>query len=95
MISKEEVERIARLSRIKLEGSEIETFQKDFSNILDYISLLKKAKVPKEEKIETGKENVLREDDAFPEKEERVEKIISLAPEKEGRQIKVKAIFHE
>jgi aspartyl-tRNA(Asn)/glutamyl-tRNA(Gln) amidotransferase subunit C len=94
MISREEVEHIAKLSRIKLNQEEIEKFQKDFSNILNYVSLLKKAKTPKTEtKLAEG--NVMREDEAFPEKEEVIEKMLNSAPNKEGRQIKVKAILHE
>ncbi len=93
MISKEEVEHIAKLSRIRLSENEIEKFQKDFSNILDYISLLKKVKTPKiETKLAEG--NVMREDEAVPEKEEVIERMLNLAPNKEGRQIKVKAILH-
>ena len=93
MISKEEVEHIAKLSRIKLSQEEVEKFQKDFSNILDYVSLLKKAKIPKTE-TKLAKGNVMREDEAVSEKEEVVEKMLNSAPSKEGRQIKVKAILH-
>lgn len=96
MISKEEVEHIARLSRIRLEEDEIEKFQKDFSNILDYFSLLKKAKVPKSRsELLTIKEDGMREDVVISEEAERVDKMISLAPGKEGRSIKVKAVLHE
>lgn len=95
MISKEEVEHIARLSRIRLKENEIEKFQKDFSNILDYVSLMKTAKIPKSKKTPAEGNNVLREDAVLQEKEERVEKLIGLAPNKEQRQIKVKAILHE
>ena len=48
MISKEEVEHIAKLARLELTGKEVEKMQKDLSAILDYFDLLKKA--PKLEK---------------------------------------------
>ena len=48
MISKEEVEHIAKLARLELTEKEIEKMQKDLSAILDYFDLLKNA--PKPEK---------------------------------------------
>jgi aspartyl/glutamyl-tRNA(Asn/Gln) amidotransferase C subunit len=41
MISKEEVEHIAKLARLELTGKETEKMQKDLSAILDYFILLK------------------------------------------------------
>ena len=46
MISKEEVEHIAKLARLELAPVEIEKMQKDLSAILDYFNLLKKAPKP-------------------------------------------------
>lgn len=40
MLSKEEVIKIAKLANIKLSESEIEKFQKQLSNILDYVKKL-------------------------------------------------------
>lgn len=37
MISKEEIEKFAELSRIELREGEVEALQKDISNILDYV----------------------------------------------------------
>jgi len=45
MISKREVQNIADLSRIKISEKEMEKFQKEFSDILDYFDFLKKAKI--------------------------------------------------
>ncbi|MDP2910040.1 MAG: hypothetical protein Q8N69_03150 [bacterium] len=44
-------------------------------------------------KIDGGVKNVLREDKVVSENPERVEILIGLAPEKENRHIKVKAVF--
>ncbi len=46
MISKEEVEHIAKLARLELTESEVKKMQKDLSAILDYFNLLKKAPKP-------------------------------------------------
>ena len=43
MISKEEVQHIAKLARLELTPQEIEKMQKDLSAIFDYFELLKKA----------------------------------------------------
>ncbi len=37
MISKEDIQKLAELSRIKLDDTEMESLQKDISNILDYV----------------------------------------------------------
>ncbi len=37
MISKEEIEKLAELSRIELREGEVEALQKDISSILDYV----------------------------------------------------------
>jgi aspartyl-tRNA(Asn)/glutamyl-tRNA(Gln) amidotransferase subunit C len=37
MISKEEIEKLAQLARLEVSSGEIESLQKDISNILDYI----------------------------------------------------------
>jgi len=43
MISKEEVQHIAKLARLELSENEVEKMQKDLSSILDYFNLLKEA----------------------------------------------------
>ena len=61
MISREEVLQLAGLARLKLAEGEVETLQKDISNILEYVGQVSQ--------IESGKENatpfirnVMRED---------------------------------
>ena len=46
MISKQEVEHIAKLARLQLTKKETEKMQKDMSAILDYFNVLKQAPVP-------------------------------------------------
>lgn len=96
MISKKEVEHIAKLARLKLTEKEAEKMQKDLSAILDYFNLLKKA--PKKSNLSLGEatkfENAnLREDKAAPQRREVVERIIAAAPDKKDDYIKVKTVL--
>ncbi len=49
MISKQEVEHIAKLARLGLTEKEIEKFQRELSKILDYIEKLKEVDISKVE----------------------------------------------
>ena len=95
MISKEEVEHIAKLARLELTEEEVKKMQKDLSSIFDYFTLLKK--VPKPAKI--LKQNLsegsqhLRKDEAKARDASSVEKLIAASPDKKDDYIKVKAIF--
>ena len=65
MISKEQVEHIAKLARIELTEKEEGKFTKELSSILDYFDKLNKVDT---EKIEadtqiTGLENIIRKDE--------------------------------
>ncbi len=92
MISKEEVEHIAKLSRLELTEKEVEKMQKDLSAILDYFDLLKKA--PTSAKATAGKAK-----GSNPRKDEVVssydtkDKLIELAPDKKDGYIKVKTVL--
>ncbi len=92
MISKEEVERIARLARLELSKDEIKKMQKDLSEILDYFNLLKKA--PKPEKMEKteGDLRATRKDEVIS-SHDITDELISAAPDKKDGYIKVKEIF--
>ena len=95
MISKEEVEHIAKLARLELTEKETEKMQKDLSAILDYFDLLKKAPLLRQgfagqaHKIE----NKLRKDEILSKDNSVAEKLIAAAPDKKDDYIKVKAIF--
>lgn len=95
MISKEEVQHIAQLARIKLTKDEIEKFQQDLSGILDYFAVLKDADTSKVEAATHSMilENVQREDKAQPASPKLVEKLIALFPAAREGFLKVKAIF--
>jgi aspartyl/glutamyl-tRNA(Asn/Gln) amidotransferase C subunit len=93
MISKEEVEHIAKLARLELTESEVEKMQKDLSEILGYFDLLKRvarpsAAIPAAE----GGLGTLRKDEVISSHDIAGE-LIAAAPDKKDDYIKVKAIF--
>ena len=93
MLSKEEVEKVAKLARIELRPEEIEKFQKDLSEILDYVEELKVVDTEGLEIVSsvTGLENVERLDQ--PVLIEYQEEIMANAPERKDRYYKVKSIL--
>ena len=93
MISKEEVEHIAKLARLELTEKEVGKMQKDLSDILDYFDLLKKAPKPgkavggiKGDLSATRKDEVVSSHDLADE-------LIAAAPDKKDDYIKVKTIL--
>ena len=96
MISKEEVEHIAKLARLELSVKEIEKMQKDLSSILDYFVVLKKAKT-KNHKFSSSQElenkNVVRKDEVLPKSSSLANNLIAQAPDKKDGYIKVKAVL--
>ena len=93
MISKEEVEHIAKLARLELSEAEVKKMQKDLTSILDYFNLLKKAPKVKMEKLVLNKTTALRRDEAKPRDAGMAEKLIAAAPDKKDDYIKVKTIL--
>lgn len=92
MISKQEVQHIAKLARLELTDMEVEKMQKDLSAILDYFDLLKRA--PKINMYTPGVDkNALRKDEVLPRDTSLSEKLIAAAPDKKDDYIKVKNIF--
>ena len=93
MISKEEVERIAKLARLELTEKEAEKMQKDLSAILDYFNLLKKApKVKIQPASASDKATAWRKDEVIS-SHDIIDELIAAAPDKKDDYIKVKAIL--
>ena len=97
MISKEEVEHIAKLARLELTKEEVGKMQKDLSAILDYFNLLEKASSPskilqKQNGVPSGSGQA-RKDEVRPRDAGMAEKLVAAAPDKKDDYIKVKAIF--
>ena len=64
MISKEQVKHIAKLAKLSLTEKEVEKFQKQLGDTLDYINVLDELNVEGVEPTSqvTGLKNILRED---------------------------------
>ena len=95
MITREEVEHLAKLARLGLTEKEKEKIQKDLSLILDYFNLLKEVNT---EGIEPTSHPILtkpylRKDEVLKQPSEKIQKLIELAPQKEKGYIKVKSIL--
>ena len=95
MISKKEVEHVAKLARLGLSEKEIEKMQKELSVILDYINLLGELDVSQVQPTSHSilLENVSREDIIKEESSETVNKMLEQAPAKEKGHIRVKGIL--
>jgi len=94
-ISKEEVERVAKLARLEITEAETEAFSKQLSSILTHIDTLKSLKTEGVEPTATvlGQTNVFREDKSrasLP-----VEKALANAPESEAGHFVVPKIISE
>ncbi len=94
MISKEEVQHIAKLARLGLTEKEVEKFQKELSPVLDYIKKLKKADISGVEPMSHSVrvENITRGD---KERDSKLnsDKLLGLSPVKKERHLKVKSVL--
>lgn len=95
MITKKEVEHIAKLSRLGLKEKEIEKFQKELSKILDYIEKLKEVDISGVEPTSHSLaiENIKRRDNPEPLTLEKIKKATGQAPETKEGYFKVKPIL--
>ncbi|MSU55589.1 MAG: Asp-tRNA(Asn)/Glu-tRNA(Gln) amidotransferase subunit GatC [Candidatus Taylorbacteria bacterium] len=94
MITLEEVEKLASLSRIALTQEEKEEMRKSMDSILGYIEQVKKVSGQSGFDKKAGSlRNVMREDTNSHESGIYTETLISSAPKREGNYIKVKKIL--
>ncbi len=99
MLSKEEVQHIAKLARLELSPDEVSKMQKDLSAILAYFDLLKKAPKPKSTSTRPGLVDALSIDQVT--RKDRVQEkpasiannLIAVAPHQKDGYIKVKNVF--
>jgi aspartyl/glutamyl-tRNA(Asn/Gln) amidotransferase C subunit len=66
MISKEEIQKLAELSRIELHEGEVEALQKDISSILDYVGQVSTAEDTTEKEVSLNR-NIMRDDIPYAE----------------------------
>lgn len=102
MITRREVEHIAKLARVNLSDDEIAAFEKDLSSILGYFEMIKELDTSSIEPTFHPTENFLRAQEKTTRKDEAIEvfeegtadKLIAAAPDKSGRHVKVKAVLN-
>lgn len=95
MLSKQDIQNIAKLARLELTDAELEKYGSQLSDVLNYIEQLKEVDTANIEPTAqvTGMENVLRSDEVESWQEDEIEVALKDAPEKEGRFIKVKRVI--
>ena len=96
IISKEEVERIAKLARLGVTDEEVQKATEDLGNILEHFSQIQKIdtkNVPTSDDV-TDMKNITREDKADAECLCSAKTLLENAPETKDQQIKVKAVFN-
>ena len=97
MITREEVIKLANLSRLKLSDEEIDRMQKDMGAILSYVDKLKEVVGTETGPVMSVNKNVMREDKNPHPGGVYTKKLIELAPKheenKDGMYVKVKKIL--
>ena len=93
MITREEIVKLANLSRLKLSDSEIERMKGEMTSILAYVDKLKDAIGKETGPVMSVNKNVLREDANPHAGGLYTKKLIDLAPKKDGAFVKVKKIL--
>jgi aspartyl-tRNA(Asn)/glutamyl-tRNA(Gln) amidotransferase subunit C len=98
MLTDEDVNHIAKLARINLEGHDTEKIKKDLSAILDYIEKLNEVDTSAVEPLyqTTGLVNATRADEPrgeFPMTEKLERLLLDQAPARKDRFVKVKSIL--
>jgi len=93
MFNKKEIEKLAKLSRITLSGEEAESLSKEFSKIVDYVSILQRIEVEENDNLGIHI-NIMREDGEPHKKGEHTENILKEAPETQNSYIKVNKVLN-
>ena len=89
-LTKDEVLKLAKLSRLKLTDDEVEKYQNELSSIIEYVNQLESADVAGLEPTYqvTGLTNVFREDELTEQAEQA--KLLKNVPSTDATHIKVK-----
>lgn len=92
-LTTEEVKHVAKLAKLTLTEPEVKKFQKQLSEVLDYVDVLKKLDIKDIEPTSqvTGLENIFRSDEPGPSLQP--EEVLKNAKEKNNGLFLVKAIF--
>ena len=88
-----EIERLAKLARIKLTNEEKEHYAENLSAILAYVEKLQEVKVDSLDNKSTITENVLRQDMVVGVSLIEQKELINQAPETQDNLVKTKPVF--
>ncbi len=92
MISKQDVENLAKLARIQVTPEESQSLTSEIESILGYVGQVKEIASSGEEELPVLR-NVLREDEVIHTPGEFSEDLLELSPERENNYVKVKKIL--
>lgn len=94
-MTREEIEHLANLARIKLTEEEIEKFIPELSAVLDYVSTVQTltAGATDTEPVLGARYNVVRSDTATNEADSHSRELLAEMPQTEGRYLMVKKIL--
>lgn len=93
MISRNDIQKLAALARMKLTDQEEEKFTKEIDSILGYVATIQNVSGTAEAEVVGKNKNTLREDTHPHESGIHTQSIIHEAPRKEGDYIKVKKVL--
>ncbi len=95
MLTKQEIEHIAKLARIEFNDDDIELMRKDLSSIIDYFGKLKEVDVeniqPSTHSVDV--KNVVRKDSSKKPDLNLAKSLVEAAPNKENKYIRSRPIF--
>ncbi|HEX9722542.1 MAG TPA: Asp-tRNA(Asn)/Glu-tRNA(Gln) amidotransferase subunit GatC [Candidatus Paceibacterota bacterium] len=94
MLSKEEVQHIAKLARIELSDTEVEKFQKELGDVLEYFEILGELDTATVQPMthSVALANIKRQDATEPNLDS-AETLLEMAPETQNGYLKVKSIL--
>lgn len=92
MITRQDIDNLAVLARVHIDDSEKEKMTKEIESILSYVGQVQNLNAG-DMKTKYVLKNVMRDDVALNPGGEFSEKLLALAPQKEGKYFKVKKIL--
>jgi aspartyl-tRNA(Asn)/glutamyl-tRNA(Gln) amidotransferase subunit C len=93
MITKQEIQKLADLSRIAVSEVEMEALRKDIDNILGYVGEIQTVSAEPDFAFEPAGRNVFRSDENPIESGRDTEELLKLAPARQAGYLKVKKIL--
>ena len=93
-MKREDIEHLARLSRIKLSDEELTNLEGELSSIVEYVGVISEIAADADQKPQVGaRYNVLREDEITNEPDEFTKDALKEMPKTNGRYMSVKKIL--